>query len=99
MKSNTYNLPETASHSEVMARVEALNNDPTVHGILVQLPLPEQIDSDEIINAIHELSAATEKLSDMLARRRFRHQRSDIVKSINVSYAAVDKFYRVLLRK
>ena len=54
---------------------------------------------DEIIHAIHELSAATEKLSDMLARRRFRHQRSDIVKSINVSYAAVDKFYRVLLRK
>ena len=53
MKSNTYNLPETASHSEVMARVEALNNDPTVHGILVQLPLPDQINSDEIINAIN----------------------------------------------
>jgi methylenetetrahydrofolate dehydrogenase (NADP+)/methenyltetrahydrofolate cyclohydrolase len=36
-----------------MAKVEELNNDPTVHGILVQLPLPDQVDSDAILNAIN----------------------------------------------
>eukprot|EP00943_MAST-04B_sp_MAST-4B-sp1_P006396 g6396.t1 len=49
----------------------------------------------EVTNAIHELSTATEILSDMLARRRFRHNRSEIVRSINASYAAVDRFYQL----
>ena len=53
MNSNTYTLPASASHDEVMAKVEELNNDPTVHGILVQLPLPDQVDSDAILNAIN----------------------------------------------
>jgi methylenetetrahydrofolate dehydrogenase (NADP+)/methenyltetrahydrofolate cyclohydrolase len=52
MKSDTYTLAADASHAEVMAQVEALNRDPSVHGILVQLPLPDQIDADAIINAI-----------------------------------------------
>jgi methylenetetrahydrofolate dehydrogenase (NADP+)/methenyltetrahydrofolate cyclohydrolase len=52
MKSEEFRLPATASQEEVLARVEALNNDPSVHGILVQLPLPKQVDSNAVINAI-----------------------------------------------
>jgi hypothetical protein len=37
---------------EDLARVEALNNDPTIHGILVQLPLPAHIDAQKVIEAI-----------------------------------------------
>ncbi len=36
----------------LLARVEALNNDPTIHGILVQLPLPAHIDAHKVIEAI-----------------------------------------------
>ena len=53
MNSATYKLPDSTSHDEVMAKVEELNNDPKVHGILVQLPLPDQVDSDAILNAIN----------------------------------------------
>ena len=53
MKSDTYTMAEDSSHDEVMAKVEELNADPSVHGILVQLPLPDQVDSDAIINAIN----------------------------------------------
>ena len=38
--------------SEVLARIAALNADPAVHGILVQLPLPKQFDSMEVLEAI-----------------------------------------------
>ncbi len=41
-----------ASHEEVMEQVHNLNEDPDIHGILVQLPTPEQVDDEEIINAI-----------------------------------------------
>jgi len=40
------------SEAELLARVEALNNDPTIHGILVQLPLPGHIDAHKVIEAI-----------------------------------------------
>ncbi len=52
MNSNTYTMSENATHDEVMAKVEELNSDPAVHGILVQLPLPDQVNEDAIINAI-----------------------------------------------
>ncbi|MDN3922824.1 bifunctional methylenetetrahydrofolate dehydrogenase/methenyltetrahydrofolate cyclohydrolase FolD [Roseateles violae] len=42
----------TMSEAELLARVEALNNDPTIHGILVQLPLPKHIASHKVIEAI-----------------------------------------------
>lgn len=45
-------LPATTSEADLLAVVAALNNDPSVHGILVQLPLPPQIDSHRIISAI-----------------------------------------------
>lgn len=52
MASQEFRLPASASHAEVLARVKALNADPQVNGILVQLPLPDQVDENEIINAV-----------------------------------------------
>ena len=40
------------SEVDLLARVEALNNDPAIHGILVQLPLPAHIDAQKVIEAI-----------------------------------------------
>ena len=40
------------SEADLLARVQALNDDPTIHGILVQLPLPAHIDADKVIEAI-----------------------------------------------
>ncbi|WP_018715645.1 bifunctional methylenetetrahydrofolate dehydrogenase/methenyltetrahydrofolate cyclohydrolase FolD [Brachymonas chironomi] len=40
------------TEAELLARVEALNNDPSIHGILVQLPLPAHIDAQKVIEAI-----------------------------------------------
>ena len=42
----------TMTESELLARVDALNNDATIHGILVQLPLPAHIDANKVIEAI-----------------------------------------------
>lgn len=44
--------PATMGEAELLARVEAMNNDPTIHGILVQLPLPAHIDAQKVIEAI-----------------------------------------------
>ncbi len=52
IKSQDIRLPEDTSHEEVVKKVEELNEDPEVHGILVQLPTPEQIDDEEIINTL-----------------------------------------------
>jgi methylenetetrahydrofolate dehydrogenase (NADP+)/methenyltetrahydrofolate cyclohydrolase len=40
------------TEAELLARVDALNNDPAIHGILVQLPLPDHIDDHKVIEAI-----------------------------------------------
>ncbi|MFZ2309459.1 MAG: bifunctional methylenetetrahydrofolate dehydrogenase/methenyltetrahydrofolate cyclohydrolase FolD [Rhodoferax sp.] len=42
----------TMTEAELLARVDALNNDPAIHGILVQLPLPGHIDDHKVIEAI-----------------------------------------------
>ena len=42
----------TLSEADLLARVDALNNDPAIHGILVQLPLPAHIDAHKVIEAI-----------------------------------------------
>ncbi len=47
-----FDLPETTSEAELLALVERLNNDPEVHGILVQLPLPKAIDSSRVLEAV-----------------------------------------------
>src|SRR4051812_43825935 len=52
MQSFDHRLPETASEHDVLALVQKLNADPAVHGILVQLPLPRQIDSQKVLAAI-----------------------------------------------
>ncbi len=45
-------LPENTTQDELLALVNKLNNDDTVHGIIVQLPLPKHLDSELIINNI-----------------------------------------------
>lgn len=52
MHSEKYELPEEASEAEVLALVQNLNADPAIHGILVQLPLPKQIDPNKVIATI-----------------------------------------------
>lgn len=47
-----YNLPATASQSEVEALVASLNSDPKVNGILVQLPLPAGLDEEGVLSRI-----------------------------------------------
>ncbi|MFZ4124668.1 MAG: bifunctional methylenetetrahydrofolate dehydrogenase/methenyltetrahydrofolate cyclohydrolase FolD [Rickettsiales bacterium] len=44
--------PSTITQDELLAEVRKLNADPTVHGILVQLPLPKHIDANTVIDAI-----------------------------------------------
>ena len=44
--------PSTLTEAELLARVNALNHDPAIHGILVQLPLPPHIDAQKVIKAI-----------------------------------------------
>ena len=52
MMSFDHRLPDSASQAELMALVKKLNADPAVHGILVQLPLPKQIDAQLVLDAI-----------------------------------------------
>jgi methylenetetrahydrofolate dehydrogenase (NADP+) / methenyltetrahydrofolate cyclohydrolase len=44
--------PATMGEAELLARIEALNQDPSIHGILVQLPLPKHMDAGNVIKAI-----------------------------------------------
>ncbi len=53
--SDHYDLPESTSQEELLSLIQKLNMDSTVHGILVQLPLPKQIDEKKIIGAINPL--------------------------------------------
>ena len=50
--SEHYLLPESVSHGELMGVVRKLNADPAIHGILVQLPLPPQIDERAVLEGI-----------------------------------------------
>ncbi len=52
MHSATVRLPATTSQSELNDVVAALNRDPLIHGILVQMPLPKHLDADAIIRSI-----------------------------------------------
>lgn len=49
----SHDLSKDTTQQQLLKLVEELNNDNKVHGILVQLPLPPQIDSDTIIESIH----------------------------------------------
>jgi len=52
MYSLNLRLPADISQADLLARVDALNSDPKIHGILVQMPLPKQIDPDAVIRRI-----------------------------------------------
>jgi methylenetetrahydrofolate dehydrogenase (NADP+)/methenyltetrahydrofolate cyclohydrolase len=52
MHSEKYELPATVSEADLLALVQKLNDDPQIHGILVQLPLPDHIDPSKVINTI-----------------------------------------------
>ena len=47
-----HTLPRETTEADLLALVESLNNDPSIHGILVQLPLPDHIDSAAVIQSI-----------------------------------------------
>ena len=52
IRSLRHDLPQSATTGQGAAVVDTLNADPTVHGILVQMPLPEQCDSDAVLSRI-----------------------------------------------
>lgn len=52
MRSTVHRLPATLTQTELLSLVQQLNADAAVHGILVQLPLPSQIDTQAILDAV-----------------------------------------------
>lgn len=51
-ESQTYRLDSRSSEEDVLTLIVRLNNDPSVHGILVQLPLPKHLDSKTILHTV-----------------------------------------------
>jgi methylenetetrahydrofolate dehydrogenase (NADP+)/methenyltetrahydrofolate cyclohydrolase len=49
----THNMPDSISQDEIIATIEMMNNNPRIDGILVQLPLPQHIDTDKILEVIN----------------------------------------------
>lgn len=68
MRSVEHRLPATSTESEVVEIVRALNADPDIDGILVQLPLPDHIDSDSVIAEI-DPAKDVDGLTDVSAGR------------------------------
>lgn len=58
MHSSDHELPADTSEAQLLALIDQLNNDDKIHGILVQLPLPAQIDTDKVLEAISPLKDA-----------------------------------------
>lgn len=52
IESTAYDLPATTSQDDLLALIDTLNNTPEIDGILVQLPLPEHLDSNPILERI-----------------------------------------------
>ncbi|MCA9847364.1 MAG: bifunctional 5,10-methylenetetrahydrofolate dehydrogenase/5,10-methenyltetrahydrofolate cyclohydrolase [Dehalococcoidia bacterium] len=55
MQSEAVRLPADTPHADVLAELHRLNNDPSVSGLFMQLPVPSQVDENEIIEAINPL--------------------------------------------
>ena len=55
INSNVIKYPSNVSEEEVLNKIEELNKDKNISGILVQLPLPDQINKEKVINAINPL--------------------------------------------
>src|SRR5689334_8227699 len=52
VRSEMYELPASVSEEALIDRVLTLNDDPDIHGILVQLPLPKQIHADKVLESV-----------------------------------------------
>jgi methylenetetrahydrofolate dehydrogenase (NADP+)/methenyltetrahydrofolate cyclohydrolase len=52
IKSTVINLPEDITEEKLIEEIDKLNNDKSIHGILLQLPIPKHLDSEKIINLI-----------------------------------------------
>jgi methylenetetrahydrofolate dehydrogenase (NADP+)/methenyltetrahydrofolate cyclohydrolase len=66
-------LPATATQAEVEAAVRELTDDPTVHGVLVQLPLPDGLDPEPVLDLIppeKDVDGLTERSMGRLVRNR-----------------------------
>jgi methylenetetrahydrofolate dehydrogenase (NADP+)/methenyltetrahydrofolate cyclohydrolase len=73
MRSIDHDLPETTPAGDVLELVDRLNTDPEVDGILVQLPLPDHIDQDEVIARIDptkDVDGLTATSAGLLAQGR-----------------------------
>jgi methylenetetrahydrofolate dehydrogenase (NADP+)/methenyltetrahydrofolate cyclohydrolase len=55
IKSTVIEMPEDTTQEQLLAQVEKLNNDPSVHGILVQSPVPEGLSEEKAFESIHPL--------------------------------------------
>ena len=53
IESDVFRLDKNISQTYINLLIRGLNNEPDIHGILVQMPLPKHLDEDAIINAIH----------------------------------------------
>src|SRR5258708_17516585 len=67
------NLPATTPQADIIAEVHALNRDPAIHGILVQLPLPKGVDSDTVTRVISPAKDADGLHPDNVARLAMGH--------------------------
>jgi len=66
-------LPESVSQNQLLAQVKALSDDPSVHGILVQLPLPKHLDENAVLDALDpakDVDALTPKNAGLLLSGR-----------------------------
>ncbi|HEX6266740.1 MAG TPA: bifunctional methylenetetrahydrofolate dehydrogenase/methenyltetrahydrofolate cyclohydrolase FolD [Burkholderiales bacterium] len=52
VRSSLFEYPSSVSEGELLSRIEELNGDPALHGILVQLPLPGQVDALRVLDAV-----------------------------------------------
>ena len=52
MKSVEHKLPATVEQQALLELIDGLNNDPEIHGILVQLPLPDHLDEQRVVNSV-----------------------------------------------
>ncbi len=53
MHSQLIRLPAATTTEQLLAHIQQLNCDPSVHGILVQLPLPRHVDTQRVLDAVH----------------------------------------------
>jgi len=74
---NLYKLSEQANETEILSAVNFLNNDPEINGILIQLPLPEHLDTDKIVNAIAPAKDVDGFTATSLAKLNSGHYRAD----------------------